>query len=192
MGRLFCPTLRRSTSSSPSFGTAQRTALSGGEAWPSLVLSFACVGQVDVVTLEVPLHLQRLVELNPPPSSSEFLESLRSSPQDVLQAMGCALHSLLLTDVAEALPGARPAAAAALEGEGEAVSSKALLASQSCTGPSSSSGPSVPSSDPRLVRVRLSDAGPPLALAFLRSNQVTTPPLHSLSGARRRRRVLWG
>ncbi|KAL8274454.1 hypothetical protein Esti_001614 [Eimeria stiedai] len=81
---------------------------------------------VDPFTLEVPLVLSRLVSLSPPPTPAAFVSSLRCSPRDVLQAMACALHALLLLPAfAARVPAAAAVAAAAVTGEAAAAAAAA-------------------------------------------------------------------
>lgn len=124
---------------------------------------------MDPFTLEVPLVLSRLVFLSPPPDPSAFVSSLRCSPRDVLQAMACAVHAMLLVPrFAARVPAAAATAAAAVTGE--AVAAAAAAAAEMPAEAAEMAG--LTGGSPILVSVRLIDLGAPTSFSALRSNQI--------------------
>ncbi|KAL8425241.1 hypothetical protein Efla_002307 [Eimeria flavescens] len=125
---------------------------------------------LDPFTLELPLVLSRLVALSPPPTSAAFVSSLRCSPKDVLQAMACALHALLLLPAfAARVPAAAAVAAAALTGAAPAAAAAAAaeLPAEAVELAGLAGGGSI------LVCIRLMDLGAPTSFNALRSNQAS-------------------
>ncbi|OEH74439.1 DNA replication licensing [Cyclospora cayetanensis] len=123
---------------------------------------------IDPFTLEVPLVLSRLMALSPPPNASAFLSSLRCSPQDLLQAMGCALHALLLLpQFSSQVPAASAVAAAAITEEAVTAVSATLaeLPAEAAELAGLTGG------CPIVVTVRLIDLEAPISFGSLRSNQ---------------------
>ena len=134
---------------------------------PLLLFLLLLLLQVDPFTLEVPLVLSRLVSLSPPPSPSAFVASLRCTPQDVLQAMGCAVHALLLLPpIATRVPAAAAVAAAAITGDvmgGTEVELPAEVAEVA----------GLTGAAPIFLSIRLIDLSTPTSFGALRSNQVS-------------------
>lgn len=121
--------------------------------------------------------LSRLVALSPPPTSAAFVSSLRCSPHDVLQAMACAVHALLLLPpFAARVPAAATVAAAALTGE--TVTAAAAAAAELPAEAVEAAG--LTGGVPIIVSIRLIDLGQPTSFSALRSNQASVLLVPSL------------